>query len=41
MTWNRGDFPAEPLQRLGLRVADPDEYLHRNQWHAIGMGQGP
>ncbi len=28
ITWNRGDFPAEPLARLGIRVADPDEYLH-------------
>jgi predicted nucleic acid-binding protein len=27
ITWNRSDFPAEPLARLGLRVVDPDEYL--------------
>jgi predicted nucleic acid-binding protein len=27
VTWNRGDFPAEPLAELGLGVLDPDEYL--------------
>jgi predicted nucleic acid-binding protein len=27
ITWNRRDFPAGPLRDLGLRVADPDEYL--------------
>jgi predicted nucleic acid-binding protein len=27
VTWNRTDFPAQPLARLGLRVADPDTYL--------------
>jgi predicted nucleic acid-binding protein len=27
VTWNRADFPAEPLAELGLRVCDPDEYL--------------
>ncbi len=27
VTWNRADFPAEPLARLGLRICDPDEYL--------------
>ena len=27
LTWNRGDFPAEPLSALGLRVVDPDTYL--------------
>jgi predicted nucleic acid-binding protein len=27
VTWNQADFPAEPLAALGLRVADPDQYL--------------
>jgi predicted nucleic acid-binding protein len=27
LTWNRADFPTEPLAALGLRVADPDQYL--------------
>jgi len=27
ITWNRSDFPAQQLSALGLRVADPDEYL--------------
>jgi predicted nucleic acid-binding protein len=27
VTWDRAGFPAEPLAGLGLRVADPDEYL--------------
>jgi hypothetical protein len=27
VTWNRADFPAQPLARLGLRIADPDTYL--------------
>jgi predicted nucleic acid-binding protein len=27
VTWNRADFPAQPLATLGLRVANPDEYL--------------
>jgi predicted nucleic acid-binding protein len=27
ITWNRVDFPAEPLADLGVRVSDPDEYL--------------
>ncbi len=27
VTWNRDDFPGEPLAGMGLRVADPDEYL--------------
>src|SRR5262249_5714671 len=27
ITWNRADFPTQPLARLGLRVADPDTYL--------------
>jgi predicted nucleic acid-binding protein len=27
VTWNRADFPAQPLATMGLRVADPDTYL--------------
>ena len=27
LTHNRADFPAKPLARRGLRVADPDTYL--------------
>lgn len=27
ITWNRRDFPDEPLGALGLRVTDPDAYL--------------
>ncbi|MGH3679253.1 MAG: PIN domain-containing protein [Natronosporangium sp.] len=27
VTWNLRDFPAEPLAALGLRVADPNQYL--------------
>ncbi|BCB82469.1 hypothetical protein GCM10022251_70100 [Phytohabitans flavus] len=27
ITWNRGDFPSEPLACRGIRVLDPDEYL--------------
>jgi len=27
ITWNRDDFPSEPLARRGIRVVDPDEYL--------------
>ena len=27
ITWNRSDFPAAPLARLGLQVTGPDEYL--------------
>ncbi len=27
VTWNRADFPAEPLAGHGIRVCTPDEYL--------------
>jgi predicted nucleic acid-binding protein len=27
VTWNRSDFPTEPLSQHGLRVMDPDDYL--------------
>ena len=27
VTWNRADFPAEPLAARGLQVCDPDEYF--------------
>lgn len=27
VTWNLADFPAQPLEALGLRVTDPDQYL--------------
>lgn len=27
VTWNRSDFPADALARMGIRVMDPDEYL--------------
>jgi predicted nucleic acid-binding protein len=29
VTWNRRDFPSEPLAALRLQVVDPDEYLCR------------
>jgi predicted nucleic acid-binding protein len=27
ITWNRSDFPAGPIGKLGIRVLDPDVYL--------------